>query len=49
MNKIKPPMFDGENQKEDDDETWLLDMRKYFQLHNYSTHAEVRIAMYQLK
>jgi hypothetical protein len=49
MNTIKPPMFDGEHKKEEDDETWLLGMRKYFQLQNYSSHAEGRIAMYQLK
>jgi hypothetical protein len=30
MNKIKPPMFDGEHKKEEDVETWLLGMRKYF-------------------
>jgi hypothetical protein len=49
MNKIKPPTFDGENKKKEYDETWLLGMRKYFQLQNYSSHAEGRIAMYQLK
>ena len=49
MNKIKHPTFDGEHQKKEDVETWLLGMRKYFQLHNYSSHAEGRIAMYQLK
>ena len=32
MNKIKPPTFDGEHHKEEDAETWLLGMRKYFQL-----------------
>ena len=32
MNKIKPPMFDGEHKKEEDVKTWLLGMRKYFQL-----------------
>jgi hypothetical protein len=48
MNKIKPPMFNGEH-KEEDAETWLLGMRKYFQLQNYSSHAEGRIVMYQLK
>ena len=40
MNKIKPPTFDGENKKEEDAETWLLGMKKYFQLQNYSAHAE---------
>ena len=49
MNKIKPPTFDGEHQEEEYDETWLLGMRKYFQLQNYSSHAEGRISMYQLK
>jgi hypothetical protein len=48
MNKIKPPTFDGEH-KEEDVETWLLGMRKYFQLQNYSSHAKGRIVMYQLK
>ena len=43
MNNIKPCTFDGENQKEEDDETWLLGMRKYFQLHNYSSPEEGRI------
>jgi hypothetical protein len=32
MNKIKPPTFDGEHQKEEDAKTWFLGMRKYFQL-----------------
>jgi hypothetical protein len=49
MNKIKPLTFDGEHKKEEDVETWLLGMKKYFQLQNYSSHAEGRIAMYQLK
>ena len=49
MNKIKPPNFDGEKNKDEDDETWLLGMRKYFQLQNYSSHAEGIISIYQLK
>jgi hypothetical protein len=49
MNKIKPPTFDGEHKKDEDVETWLLGMRKYFQLHNYSSHAEGRITIYQMK
>jgi len=49
MKKIKPPTFDGEHKKEEDFEMWLLGMRKYFQLQNYSSHAEGRITMYQLK
>jgi hypothetical protein len=49
MNKIKPPTFDGEHKKDEDAETWLLGMRKYFQLHNYSSQEEGRISIYQLK
>ena len=49
INNIKPPTFDGEHKKEEDVETWLLGMKKYFQLQNYSSYVEGRIAMYQLK
>jgi hypothetical protein len=49
MNKIKPPTFDGQHKKDEDAKTWLLGMRKYFQLHNYSSHAEGRISIYELK
>jgi hypothetical protein len=49
INKIKLPTFDGEHKKEEYAETWLLGMKKYFQLQNYSAHTEGRIAMYQLK
>jgi hypothetical protein len=49
MNKIKPPTFDGEHKKNEDANTWLQGMRKYFQLHNYSSHPEGRIVIYQLK
>jgi hypothetical protein len=49
MNKIKTPTFDSENKKDEDVETWLLGMRKYFQFHNYSSRAEGRISIYQLK
>jgi hypothetical protein len=49
MNKIKPATFDGEDKKDEYQETWMLGMRKYFQLHNYSSHAEGRISIYQLK
>jgi hypothetical protein len=39
MNNIKPLTFDGEHKKDEDAETWLLVMRMYFQLHNYSSQA----------
>jgi hypothetical protein len=49
MNKIKYPTFDGENKKDEYVETWMLGMRKYFQLHNYFVQEEGRIFIYQLK
>jgi len=49
INKIKPPTFDGEHHKDEDVETWFLGMRKYFQLHNYSSHLKETISIYQLK
>jgi hypothetical protein len=49
MNKIKPPTFDGDHMEDEDVETCLLGMRKYFQLQNYSSDAEGIISIYQLK
>jgi hypothetical protein len=49
MNKIKPPTFDDKHKKDEHAKTWLLGMREYFQLHNYFSHVEGRIAIYQLK
>jgi hypothetical protein len=49
MNKIKPPTFDGEHKKDEYAETWLLGMRKYFQLHNYYAQSEGRIAICRIK
>jgi hypothetical protein len=46
MRKLKPSSFDGEREKEYDDETWLIGIRKYFQLHNYSSNLEAIIATY---
>ena len=49
MNTINPPTFDGEHMKDEDVETWLLGMRKYIQLHNYSVQEEGIISIYQFK
>ena len=46
MKKIKPPTFDGDHKKDEHVETWVLGMRKYFQLHNYSSHAKGIISIY---
>jgi esterase/lipase len=49
MNMIKTPTFVAKNQKDEEVETWLIGMIRYFQLHNYSSHAEGRITVYQMK
>jgi hypothetical protein len=49
MNKIKPPTFDGEHKKDEYVEACLLGMKKYFQLHNYSSHAKGKISIYHLE
>jgi len=46
--KLKPPSFDGEIEREDDVESRLLGIRKYFQLHNYSSNLEYRVATHHL-
>jgi len=48
MRKIRPPSFDGEREMEVDIESWLLGLKIYFQLHNYSSNLEARIATYHL-
>jgi hypothetical protein len=45
---MKPPSFDGEREREDNVESWLLGINKYFQLHNYSSNLDVGIATYHL-
>ena len=49
LRKIKPCTFDGENKKGEDAEAWLLSMRKYLQLHNYSSNMEAKIVVYNLQ
>ena len=48
FNIIKPPTFDGESKKGHEAEAWLLGMRKYFQLYNYSSNMKERIHVYNL-
>ena len=46
--KIKPPTFNGETQKGEEDESWLSGMKKYFQLYNYSNQLNATMAIYNL-
>ena len=47
--KIKPATFDGESRTGEEAEAWLLDIKKYFQIYNYSKNMKVRMAIYNLK
>ena len=47
--KIKPTTFDGESRTGEEAEAWLLNIKKYFQIYNYSNSMKVRMAIYNLK
>ena len=47
--KIKPTSFNGESKTGEEAEAWLLDIKKYFQIYNYSSNMKVRMAIYNLK
>ena len=47
--RIKPPTFDGEVKQEKDVEAWLIGLRKFFQLHQYTPNMEARVAIYHLQ
>jgi hypothetical protein len=49
LRKIKPPTFNGEHKKGEEFEAWLLEMKKYFQLHDYPSMVEERITTYYLQ
>ena len=46
--KIKPPTFNGETEKGEEAESWLSEMKKYFQIYNYSNQLKARMAIYNL-
>jgi hypothetical protein len=47
--KIKPSTFDGESRTDEEVEAWLLDIKKYFQIYNYSSNMKVRMVIYNMK
>jgi hypothetical protein len=47
--KIKPTTFDGEYRIGEEVEAWLLDIKKYFQIYNYSSNIKFRMSIYNLK
>ena len=48
LKKIKLPTFNGETKKGEEAESWLSEMKKYFQIYNYSNQLKARMAIYNL-
>ena len=46
--KIKPPTFNGKTEKGEEAESWLFEMKKYFQIYNYSNKLKARMAICNL-
>jgi hypothetical protein len=46
--KAKPPTFDGEIKRGEEAEVWLLGLKKYFRIHDYSENLKARIAILNL-
>ena len=42
---MKPPIFDGDLKKLEDAEAWILGMKKFFELHNYTDNMKARVAI----
>jgi len=49
LEKIKPQTFNGEHGKGEEVEAWLLEMKKYLQLHDYPSMVESRMETYHLQ
>jgi hypothetical protein len=46
--KSKPPTFDGDIKKGEEEEVWLPDLKKYFKVHDYSKNLKARITIFNL-
>ena len=46
LRRPKTPTFDGEVKYCQDTEVWLLGMRKYFQVQDYSGNMKERVAIF---
>ena len=46
--KAKPPTFDGEVKTGQEAEAWLLGIKKYFQVQDYSGNMRARVAIFNL-
>ena len=46
--KAKPPTFDGEVNTGQEAEAWLLGIKKYFQVQDYSGNMKARVSIFNL-
>jgi hypothetical protein len=46
--KAKPPSFDGEIKKGEEAKGWLLGLKKYFRVHDFSENLKARVATFNL-
>jgi hypothetical protein len=46
--KAKPPSFDGEIKKGEEAEAWLLGLKKYFRVHDFSENSKARVDTFNL-
>ena len=46
--KIRAPTYEGEVNTGEKDKEWLLGIRKYFQVHNYSSEMKAHLSIYNL-
>ena len=46
--KAKPPTFDGEVKTGQEAEAWILGIKKYFQVQDYSGNMKARVAIFTL-
>ena len=46
--KAKPPTFDGEVNTGQEAEAWLLGIKKYFQVQDYSGNMKERVSIFNL-
>ena len=45
---MKPPTFDGEVKSGQEAEAWILGMKKYFQVQDYSGNMKERVAIFNM-
>ena len=48
LNKEKPPMFNVEIKKGEKVEAWMLALKKYFHVHDYSANMKARVAIFHM-